>query len=144
MMIDPISRIGVPYEFLISEPLVYPTLGVGATIVSGATNWTLGAWATIVATNAITADFIMQTFTIESCNNDGVFEIHFHHGAADILFAAYRFAVDGGFFGVPSPLPRTSSPVIPANSQIRAKLASSDGFANQATLTISIGYVLTT
>jgi hypothetical protein len=143
-MIDPISRVGVPYEFLISEPLVHPTLAAGATIVSAAANWTLGAYATIVPAATITADFIMQTFTVESCNNDGVFEIEFYHGATDILFAAYRFAVNGGFFGVPSPLPRTSSPVIPANSQIRARLASSDGAANQATLTVSIGYVLTT
>jgi len=142
-MIDPISRIGVPYEFLISEPLVYPTLAPGATIQSAAVNWTLGAYATIVPINTITSDFIVQTFTIESCNKDGVFEIEFYHGATDILFAAFRFAVNGGFFGVPSPLPRTSSPVIPANSRIRVKIASSDGALNQATLTISIGYVLT-
>lgn len=93
--------------------------------------------------NAITEDFIVQTFTIESCNNDGVFELEFYYGASDIIFASYRFAVNGGFFGVPAPTPRVSSPVIPANSRIRAKIASSDGLANQATLTISIGYVFT-
>lgn len=47
-MIDKVSRSGVPYEYLISEPLVYPTLAAGATIISAAANWTLGAYATIV------------------------------------------------------------------------------------------------
>jgi hypothetical protein len=140
-MIDQVTRNRVPYEYLISEPLVYPTLAAGATIQSAAANWTLGAYATIVPINTITADFIVQTFTVESCDKDGAFEIKFYYGASDIIFSSYRFAVNGGFFGVPSPVPRVSSPVIPANSQIRAKIASSDGLLNQATLTISIGYV---
>jgi hypothetical protein len=141
-MIDRTTRNRVPYEFLISEPLVHPTLNPGATILSAAANWTLGAYATIVPINIITTDFIVQTFVVESSDKDGVFEIEFYYGAADVKFASYRFAINGGFFGIPGPGARVSSPVIPANSQIRARLASSDGALNQATLTVSIGYVI--
>jgi hypothetical protein len=139
-MIDLISRNKVPYEFIIGQPRVYPTAtqGAGAALLSGAA-WAWGNLGTIVPINTITAEFIVQTFVIESCDQNGVFEIEFYYGAGPTLFATYRFAIAGGFFGNPTAT-RLSSPVIPANSQIQARVATSAVATN---LTISIGYIFT-
>lgn len=118
--------------------LVYPTLANGATVVSAAADWTLGAYATIVPASTITSDFHIHGVSLESMDKNAVFQLEIYYGAADVLVTQVRFAVQGGFFG--NSFYRIASIEVPADSRIRARLASSDGLANQATATIAIAY----
>lgn len=117
---------------------VYPTLATGATVVSAAVNWTLGTLATVVPANEITTIFHVHDISIESCNRDAVFELVLYAGADDVEISRKRFAITGGFFGNVQ-IPMTSVKVA-ANSRIRAALASSNGGAQVATVTMSITY----
>jgi len=118
--------------------LVYPTLAAGATVVSSNTDWVLGALATVVPASTIGVDFHPHDISVESCDRDAVFELVLYYGGGDTEFCRKRFAISGGFFGnVQIPL---TSLKIPADSRIRAALASSNGTAQVATITMSITY----
>lgn len=120
------------------ESEVYPSLAVGATIVSAATDWAYGAYATVVPINTITSDFCVRGVAIETCDKNAVFQLALYRGETDDLIATKRFAVIGGFWG--NSVYIIHGEQATANERIRARIASSDGLANQATLTISICY----
>jgi len=120
------------------ETLVYPDLLAGATVVSAAADWTLGAYATIVPINTIASEYHVRAVNIESCNQNAVFQLELYKGAGDDIVAAVRYSVVGGFWG--NTVYNISSEPVDANLGIRARLASSDGLANQATITMSIRY----
>ena len=119
---------------------MYPTLAAGATVVSGAADWTLGAFATIVPASTITELFHIHCLSIESLDKNATFELVLYSGDADTEVSRTRFTAIGGFWG--NAHYRIDSPFVAANSRIRAKLASSDGLANQATLTMAICYAI--
>lgn len=121
-----------------SERLVYPTLAAGATVVSSNANWTFGAYAIVVPADTITGDFHVLGVVIESCNRDATFQLELYKGDLNDVVTAIRFNVTGGFFG--NQVYIIGSEHIDANSRIRARLASSNGFAQQATITMSIVY----
>ena len=121
-----------------AEGQVYPTLAAGATIVSSNTDWVLGAVTEVVPINTITTIFHVHDVSIESCDRDAVFELVLYYGAGDTEFSRKRFAISGGFFGNVQ-IPMTGVKV-PANSRVRAALASSNGTALVATITMSITY----
>ena len=127
------------WQYFNYERKVYPTLAAGATVISANSVWGLGNYATIVPAGAIAARFHVHNISIETCSDDGVFQLELYQGASDILVTSIRFAQSGGFFG-PSVF-FVGSAFIPAGAQIRARLASSDGLANQCTITMSIGYI---
>lgn len=127
-------------RYFTNESLVYPTLAAGATVVSAAADWTYGAYAVIVPADTITSDYYVHNVSIESCNQDAVFELALYKGVGDDLIATVRFALVGGFWG--NSVYVITAETVDANSQIRARMASSDGLANQATATISICYGL--
>lgn len=141
MGIDSVSRTRIPYEFLISERLVYPTLAGGASLISAAADWTLGAYATIIPASTISSDFVLHSVLVESSDVNGVMEMELYEGANDVLFFAWRFTIAGGYWST-QPYTSIGSPLIEADKRIRARLASSDGAANQATLAVSISYVI--
>ncbi len=123
-----------------TETLVYPSLAAGATVVSANSDWGLGAYATVVAASTIGSAYQVTAVSIESCDKNAVFQLELYQGGDDDLIATMRFAVAGGFFG--NSVYRFGSELVPANARIRARLASSDGLANQATITMSIRYHL--
>lgn len=120
------------------EKKVYPTLAAGATVVSAAADWTYGAYAVVVPASTITNDFRIDGLSISSCDKNAVFQLELYQGAGDDVITAVRFTVEGGFFG--NQVYIVGSEIVAANSQIRARLASSDGLANQATITLSVVY----
>ena len=124
--------------FVSRERLVYPTLAAGATVVSAAADWTHGAYATIVPASTITNKFFIAALSIESCDKNATLELQLYQGAGDDVVTTVRFNITGGFFG--NQVHVVGSAEIPANARIRARLASSDGLANQATITMSIIY----
>jgi hypothetical protein len=132
------GRVQEIYDYLNNERLCYPTLANGAAVVSANADWVYGAYATVVPINTITNDFHIIAISIEACNRDAVFQLELYKGAADDVVQAVRFAVEGGFFG--NQIYVLGSEEVEANSQIRARLASSNGTAQVATISISIVY----
>jgi hypothetical protein len=126
------------YDNLNNERLCYPSLADGVTVVSGNTNWGYGAYATVVPVDTITHDFHIIAVSLEACNRDAVFQLELYKGAADDVVQAVRFAIAGGFWG--NSVYVLGSEEVAANSQVRARLASSNGGAQIATIRISIVY----
>ena len=120
-----------------SAESVWPTLANGIDVVSAAVNWQLGNFATIVAANDIATSFHVVNVNIEAIDVNAVFCLVLYSGDGDVEIGRLRFAAVGGFFG--NTRYRFSSPLIAANSRIRAKLASSNGGGAIATVRISLG-----
>jgi hypothetical protein len=133
------AHVGLIRSHWAAERRVYPTRAAGATVVSASADWTYGAYATVVPANTITSDFHINAVSIESCNKNATFQLALYKGAADDIVTAVRFNVTGGFFG--NQVYFIGSELITANSQVRARLASSDGATNVATIQISIIYL---
>jgi hypothetical protein len=132
------ARVDELYDQFQEERLVYPTLAAGATVVSANTDWVYGAYAQIIPASTIVSPFHVMIVSIESCDRDAVLQLQLYQGAADTIISTVRFAVNGGFFG--NQLYDIKSGEVPANARVRARLASSDGTANIATITISVVY----
>lgn len=141
-MIDLSSKMRLLYHYFTTESQIYPTLAVGATVQSHNTNdWTYGTIAVIVPANTITSRFHIHNVSVESCDQDGIFQLALYRGATENLIATIRFAVVGGFWG--NSVYVIASEVCAANDQIRAKLAYSNVVASgQATMTLSICYCI--
>ena len=138
MNIDQATRDYVPYRSIIAESRVYPTLAVGATVASAGADWTYGNYAQIVPATTIRTAFDIVLVSIESCDQNAVLELQLYKGAADDVVATVRFAVAGGFFG--NQLYVITGARVDADERIRARLASSNGLAAVATITMSISY----
>jgi hypothetical protein len=142
MMIDAASKLRLLYHYFTTESQVYPYLAAGATVRSdNAADWVYGTIAVIVPANTITSRFHIHNISIESCDQNGIFQLALYRGATENLIATVRFSVVGGFWG--NSVYVIASEVCAANDQIRAKLAYSDVVANgQATMTFSICYCI--
>ena len=127
------------YNANYTEGRCYPTLAAGATVTSAAVNWTLSAaFAPIVPINTILVPYHVSAVVIETCDKNGTFELAIYRGATNILMSTIRFSYLGGFFG--NSVYLIPSVLIPANSQIDAKLAYSLGGGGAATITMSLIY----
>lgn len=132
------ARVDELYDQFQEERFVYPTLADGAAIVSANTDWTFGAYAEVVPANTIANPFHVMIVSIEACDRDAVFELQLYQSAADEVVTSIRFAVDGGFYG--NQVYDIKSAEIPANARVRARVASSNGTAQVATIAISVVY----
>ena len=126
------------YYELQNERYVYPTLAAGATVVSANADWTYGAYATVVPENTIANKFHIVAVSVESCDENAIYQLELYKYPEDETVTAVRFAVAGGFFG--NQVYAVGSKEVAANSRVRARLASSNGTAAVATITISIVY----
>jgi hypothetical protein len=113
---------------------VYPTLAAGVTITCGTPAWTLGNFVEIVPASTITTDFDIHHLSIENLSANAVYEIVLYYGGSDIEAGRVRVTKNTNFdsvFNVPM-----QTPIIPANSRIRAKIASDSGNADTSDLSI--------
>lgn len=130
------GRLDELYDNFQQERRVYPSLAAGATVISNAVAWTYGNYSTVLPANIITGDFHILSISIESCNvAAGVFQLELYKGGADDIITAARFAMAGGFWG--NMVYFIGSEEIEANSQVRARLATSVG---ATTITVSFDY----
>ena len=105
---------------------VYPTLADGVTLTTAAGDWALGAITEIVPVNTITTEFDIHEVLVEDVNTqDKTYELVLYYGAGDTECVRVRFAATANKGGVPAQFAMT--PLIPANSRIRAQLAIEDG-----------------
>jgi hypothetical protein len=128
------------WDTLERERFVYPTLAAGAPVVSANVDWTLGAYATVVPINTIASVYHIDAVSVESCDENATFQLELYKGAGDEIVTAVRFNVTGGFFG--NQIYALGSGQVDANNQLRARLASSNGTAAVATISISVTYHL--
>jgi hypothetical protein len=136
------ARLDELYDQFQAERFTYPTLAAGAAVVSANTDWTFGAYATVIPASTIANPCHITIVSIESCDRNAVFELQLYQGTSDTVITSARFAVEGGFFG--NQLYTVLSAEVPANAQVRARLASSNGTALVATITISVVYFMHT
>ena len=126
-------------EHFHSIDMVIPSLGDGVLVTSKNIIWTLGDdFAIVAATNAITDPFDIHWINIEDASANGVYEIVLYSGAdaSEIVIARKRFVREAA--RVATTGIGMITPMIPANTQIKAKLAS-DGVAAD-TANISVDY----
>ena len=114
---------------------VYPTLAAGVQVDTDASAWTLGAFTEIVPANTITDDFDIHAIDVEDISANGTFELVLYYGASDTEAGRIRFVRTTVQSATLNTVIQT--PIIPANSRIRAKVASAAGGQN---VTISLRY----
>jgi hypothetical protein len=119
---------------------VYPSEAAGIPVISANTNWGLGNLSTIIGAGVIGTDYRLHAVSIENANQDAVYELVIYQGAGDVEVARIRFAVIGGFFG--NSYYVLTGPLVPGGARLRAAVASSDGLAHIATVTVSVAYHL--
>lgn len=120
-------------EHIHKSSKMYPTLANGEPVVSGAA-WVLGVFKEIIPINTITDPFDVHYVSIENLTANDTYELVLYDGA-DAEIGRCRFvknAVQDGTVNVP-----IQTPIQPANTQIKAKLATSSG---GDTATISLFY----
>jgi len=123
-------------EHIHSACKVYPTLAAGITVTCGTPAWTLGAFVTVVPADTITTLFDIHWINPEDISAAGTYELVLYYGPTDIEAGRIRFTktvTQDPTFNKPM-----QTVIIPANSQIRARIASSGAAAN--TVDISIFY----
>ncbi len=113
---------------------VYPTLAGGVAVLGGGV-WALGGFVTIVAADVITERFDIHHICIEVLDAIETFEIVLYYGAGDVECGRVRVVKNAVMEGTQNVIILT--PIIPANSRIRAKVATAGG---GDTATISIFY----
>jgi len=114
----------------------YPTLANGIQAVASASIWTLGSYVIVIPTNTIGNPFDIHHIHISSFSDNTVYELHLFSGAdgAESFICAIRFARNSNT-NQGSNLP-VVTPLIPANTQIKAKLASSSNGADTANFSV--------
>jgi hypothetical protein len=132
------ARLAELYDQFQNERYVYPVLAAGAAVVSANTDWTYGAYATVVPESTITNPFHIIAVSIESCDEDAVYQLELYKYPEDEIVTAVRFSIEGGFYG--NTVYAVGSKEVAANARVRARLASSNGTAAVATITVSIVY----
>jgi|GEM_PF-6327712 len=116
--------------------LVYPVLAQAILVTSSITAWTLGAYATIIPVDTIISDFHIHHICICSASENGAYELRLYRGTERLAMITFtRTDKKDDVEGLDIYTPHTV-----ANSQIRAKLASSN--AAQDTARISLWYHL--
>lgn len=117
---------------------VFPTGVSGVTVTAGdAEAWDLGDFAVVVAANDITSPFDIHFVVVEAMSADATYELILFSGvdASEVEIAHARFVRITNILRSES-IP-IQTPINVANGQIKAKLMSSSGAANTATISLA-------
>ena len=111
--------------------LCKPTLAGGITVTSGAGAWGLSAsYVVVFATNEITSKFDIHQIHVGSFSASDIYQLELYSGAngAEVLIAQVRFSRTSNTN--PGSILPCITPLIPANTQVKARLASAGGGTN--------------
>jgi hypothetical protein len=122
-------------EHIHKEARVYPTLASGVVVTGAAGAWTLGSFVEVIPASTITDDFDLHFINVEDVSATDTYEIVFYAVTTEIC--RVRFSADIGVFGGALPALPTLTPLIDANTQIQAKIASAAGGSETATISLS-------
>ena len=120
-----------------SAARVYPSLAGGVNIIDGGAAWTYGAYVQVVPAATIQDPFDIHWLIFESISANDIYQIEVVYGAGDTYAGEKKFvrtAVQEQTGDVPF-----MTVIIPANSRIRARIASAGGGNN---VDLSIAYHL--
>jgi len=131
------GRVKTLNEHIHSASKVYPTLASGVTVTAGAA-WTLGNFSEIVPVSTIGSPFDIHHVSIENISANDVYELVLYYDADgtpgdEVECGRVRVtknASQDSTLNIPM-----QTPIIPADYQIKAKLASSAG-GNSVDITI--------
>ena len=138
-MIDKEGRLRRLNAHIHSQGKVYPTLSDGVTVAAAAGLWALSAGFTeIIPVNTITSDFAIHYINVEAASDSDVYEIVLYAAEVEIGRARVTFIDIANSQTLPS-IPFAAE-VIPANTQIQAKIATKGGGSD--TIGISLAYHL--
>lgn len=115
---------------------VYPTLADGVVLTGAAGAWGLGDYVEIVPANTIISDFDINWLQIENSSAADIYEVVLYYGVASTEAGRTRLSRPAG--AITNSEASFMSPIIPANSQVVGRVASSSGGGD--TTTISIEY----
>lgn len=115
-----------------SQGLVYPTGASGIAVYSGLEPWVLGDFVEVVPANVIEAAFSICRISIEDADNTTIYEIALYAGIDEVTRKRVNTKKEKYSLELP-----VLTPVIPANSQIQARVMSEEG---DDMVTISIEY----
>ena len=121
-------------EHFHKESKCYPTLAGGVTVTGAAGAWTLGSFAEIVPVNTITEDFDIHFVNIENANVEDTYELRLYATTTEIACVRFTTTQVAGRL-IPAQT-NVQTPIISANSQIQAKIASSSGGSDTATISL--------
>ena len=108
--------------------LCKPTLAGGITVTAAAGAWALSAAYTVLfATNEVNAPFDIHQIHVGTFTGNDIFQLELYSGAngAEVLAAQVRFSRTNATN--PGSILPCITPLFPANTQIKAKLASAAG-----------------
>jgi hypothetical protein len=123
-------------EHVHSASKVYPTLAAAVTVTGAAGAATLGNYAEIVPASTITSPFDVHYINVEDASADDSYELVIYATTTEI--GRVRFIVDTSVFGSGLPAVPIQTPIVDANAQIQAKVASIGGGGD--TVDISLHY----
>lgn len=132
------GRIRDQWEETHTGQLIYPILAEGILVTSHLDAWVLGSYVTIIPANTINDDFHIHHICICSTSTEGVYyELRFYRKTERLAIVNFtKTEKKDDILGLDVYMPHCE-----ANSQIRAKLASSSA-AQQDTTRISVWYHL--
>lgn len=117
---------------------VYPTLADGVNITGGAGSWVLGSFVELIPASTITDKFDIHWVHVEAVSANDTYELVLYSGelGSEVEICRARFT-KSTTAGAGASEFHVQTPIIPANTRISAKLASSGGGDN---VDISIQY----
>jgi hypothetical protein len=98
---------------------LYPVLADPITVTADASGWTLGSFAEIIPANTISNAFHVHHVEISNISANDNYELYLYSGTTLISTVAFTKSASGE----PNDALDFSSPHIPANGQVQAKLA---------------------
>lgn len=114
-----------------------PSGAAGVVVTAGDSEaWDLGSFAVMAATNAIDEDFDIHFIVVEVMSANATYEIVLYAGADGAEVEIGRVRVVRVTNQVRSSHLAIQTPIIPANTQIKAKVMSSTGSTDAVTLTL--------
>lgn len=128
------DKIKILSEHFHSPQKVYPTGGAGVTVTADAAAWTLGSFAEIVPASTITDDFDLHWLNIETVSGAAVFELVLYAATTEI--SRIRFSAVGIANNILLPEKKVMTELLPANTQIQAKIMSSTTSADSVSVSV--------
>ena len=119
------DKLDILDEHVHSSVFVRPTLANGE-LVEGGGVWTLGAFKEIIAADDIGTDFDIHWINIEAATADDIYELVLYVEETELTRERFTVSLTAGARVLLPPL-ATQTPIVKANSQIQAKVASATG-----------------
>ena len=116
----------IAYRHNHSQQKVYPTLAAGVTLTASAAAWALGTLTQIIPVNYVTTIFDIHFANVASASSADIYEVVLYASVTEIARTRVTRAL-GQNPVAPTPL---ITPLLPANTNINAKVASSGGGNN--------------